>query len=217
MPLSIHIRNDPFWFENGMVVFPQAGGPCWIIDPGFPPQPQQMADLVKDQRLQPEAIMLTHGHADHIGGLDAVRSLLGPVPVYLGRPEWGALSDPRDNLSVLGGMPVTTAVSDPRDLAPGMILKLGDLEWRVLDVSGHSPGGRALYCAEENVVIVGDALFAGGVGRTDFPHSDAGRLLRNLRESLMTLPDATRVYPGHGPHTTIGHERLSNPYIVHGW
>jgi glyoxylase-like metal-dependent hydrolase (beta-lactamase superfamily II) len=89
--------------------------------------------------------------------------------------------------------------------------------WRILDVAGHSPGGRALYCAEERVAIVGDALFQGSVGRVDFHNSDGEMLLKNIRGNLMTLPDDTRVFSGHGPATTIGRERNTNPYILHGF
>jgi len=86
----------------------------------------------------------------------------------------------------------------------------------VLDVSGHSPGGRALYCQSANVVIVGDALFAGSVGRVDFHHSDGNKLMQNIRQNLMTLPDQTRVLSGHGAETTIGSERATNPFVIHG-
>jgi glyoxylase-like metal-dependent hydrolase (beta-lactamase superfamily II) len=89
--------------------------------------------------------------------------------------------------------------------------------WNILDVSGHSPGGRAFYGAALNIAFVGDALFAGSVGRVDFPHSDGERLLRNIQANLMTLPDATRVLSGHGPETTIGRERRTNPYVLHGF
>lgn len=213
--LTIHITNDPTYQENGYTVH-FGGGPCWIIDPGLPPQGEQIVEYVRACELEPAAIVLTHAHADHIAGIDEVRAEFKQLPVYLAQQEWAALTDPMENLSGMMGPGFTTNVSDPIDLAHGDTLKLGDSTWEIFDVSGHSPGGRALYCASLGMVIVGDALFAGSVGRVDFPHSNGDQLMRNIHEHLMTLPDQTRVLSGHGPETTIGHERSTNPFILHG-
>ncbi len=214
--LQIHVTNDDMFMENGYTVFLRDGGPCWIIDPGFPPQPGEITGLVKRHSLRPDAIVLTHAHADHIAGVDAVREQFGELPVYLAREEWPALSDARHNLSAFMGDGIVTRVRDPKDLPHGGSIELDGTTWKLFDVSGHSPGGRALYCAEHGVVIVGDALFAGSVGRVDFPHSDGARLMRNIHAHLMTLPDNTRVLSGHGPETTIGRERTTNPFVLHG-
>lgn len=214
--LQIHITNDPMYMENGYTVFLRDGGPCWIIDPGFPPQPEEIARCVRKHSLGPAAIVLTHAHADHIAGIDEVRKQLGELPVYLAREEWPALTDPRHNLSAYLGEGIVTGVHNPLDLPDGGSLELDGTTWKLLDVSGHSPGGRALYCAELGVAIVGDALFAGSVGRVDFPHSDGARLMRNIQRNLMSLPDDTRVLSGHGPETTISRERTTNPFILHG-
>jgi hydroxyacylglutathione hydrolase len=214
--LRIHITNDQVYVENGYTIHLRDGGPCWIIDPGPPPQAAAIAKYVRDKKLSPEKILLTHGHADHIAGVDEVRDELGPIPVYLGKEEWAALSDPRANLSGLFAQGFKTKVTDPVDLSPGDTLSLEDTTWKVLDVSGHSPGGRALYSEDLGIVIVGDALFMGSVGRVDFPNSSGERLMRNIHENLMSLPDETRVLSGHGPETTIGIERTSNPFVVHG-
>ncbi len=90
---------------------------------------------------------------------------------------------------------------------------MGPFTWQVLDAAGHSPGGVAYYCAVAEVVLVGDALFAGSIGRTDIPGASESRLLKNIRDNLMSLPDGTRVLSGHGPATTIGEERRSNPFL----
>ncbi len=215
--LRIYITNDPTYMENGYTVYFGAGGPCWIIDPGLPPQAGQIVRHVRQESLEPAAILLTHAHADHIAGIDEVRDNLGPLPVYLAKEEWPALTDPMENLSASMGAGLATQVHDPLDLPPGHTLELDSTRWEVRDTSGHSPGGRSIYCKELGIVFVGDALFAGSVGRVDFPHSDGERLLRNIREQLMTLPDETRVISGHGPETTIGRERTTNPFILHGF
>jgi hydroxyacylglutathione hydrolase len=214
--LNIYITNDPTYVENGYTIHLRNGGPCWIIDPGLPPQARKIVEYVQSRKLDPVAIVLTHAHADHIAGIDKVREQLGPLPVYLARQEWAALTDPMENLSGLMGPGLVTQVTDPKDLQHGDVLELDSLRWKVLDVSGHSPGGRALYCAELGTVIVGDALFQGSVGRVDFPHSNGDQLMRKIHENLMTLPDETRVLSGHGPETTIARERLTNPFVLHG-
>lgn len=214
--LQIHITNDPMYMENGCTIYLREGGPCWIIDPGLPPQAGQIVRHVREKSLTPAAIVLTHAHADHIGGIDEVRDNLGEIPVYLAKEEWAALLDPMENLSARMASGIATNVTDPRDLQPGETLDLDGSRWEILDTSGHSPGGRSLYCRELGIAFVGDALFAGSVGRVDFPHSDGDRLIRNIREQLMTLPDETRILSGHGPETTVGRERRTNPFIVHG-
>ncbi len=214
--LQIHITNDPTYMENGCTVYLRESGLCWIIDPGLPPQASQIVAFVREKSLHPEAVVLTHGHMDHIAGIDVVRDHLGPLPVHLAKVEWAALLDPTENLSCIAGPGLATKVTDPKDLPPGETIELDGTTWQILDTSGHSPGGRTLYCAQLGIAFVGDALFAGSVGRVDFPHSDGERLMRNLREQLMSLPDETRVVCGHGPETTIGRERTGNPFILHG-
>ena len=213
----IHITNDPMYMENGYTVYLREGGPCWIIDPGLPPQAKQIIRHVRQHALTPAVIVLTHAHADHIGGIDEVRDALGLIPVHLAREEWAALTDPMENLSGLMGPGLVTQVDDPVDLPAHGTIELDGSRWRILDTCGHSPGGRTLYCADSKIAFVGDALFAGSVGRVDFPNSDGAKLMRNIQENLMALPDDTRVLSGHGPETTIGRERRTNPYVLHGF
>ena len=215
--LHAYVTNDPTYMENGYTVHLREGGPCWIIDAGLPPQAKEIVEYVAEHNLEPVAVVLTHAHADHIAGIDKVRDALGPLPVYLAREEWAALSDPMENLSGLMGPGFVTNVSDPLDLPHGGTLELDGTTWKVLDVSGHSPGGRALYCADLGTAFVGDALFLGSVGRVDFPHSNGAQLMKNIHANLMSLPDETVVRSGHGPETTIGHERATNPYVLHGF
>jgi glyoxylase-like metal-dependent hydrolase (beta-lactamase superfamily II) len=200
--LRIEIFNDSFFAENGMLVWLDGQPECWIIDPGFPPQPEEILAALRRSGLTSPTIVLTHAHADHIAGITPLRGALPDVPIVAPRDEARLLTDANENLSAPLGMPVTAPPAD-RLIAPGQTLTLGPSQWIALDVSGHSPGGLAYHCSELRVAFVGDALFAEGIGRTDFPHSDHPRLIRNIRDHLLTLPHETRLYPGHGPPATI--------------
>jgi glyoxylase-like metal-dependent hydrolase (beta-lactamase superfamily II) len=213
----IHVTNDPSFMENGYVVHFRDNGPCWIIDPGLPPQASRILDYLRDHHLAPDAIVLTHAHADHIAGVDPLLEAIGDLPIYLARDEWIMLTDANENLSGPMGMPITVhKAKDIRDLPVGGVIELDETTWQIGDVSGHSPGGRSLYSAEHGLVFVGDALFAGSVGRVDFHHSNGDQLMTNIRETLLALPDDTRVLSGHGSETTIGAERRTNPFILGG-
>ncbi len=199
--------------QNARVVSVGEDGACWLVDPGLPPATRQMLDHVAARGLRPEAVMLTHAHSDHIAGVPEVLEAHPDLPVWLATAEWSYLEDPMNNLSAMIGLALSFSVPRLEDLAPGKELTLGSTTWSVIDTGGHSPGGRTLYCPGEGVAIVGDSLFSGGIGRYDFPHSDGRLLLANIREHLLTLPDETRVFCGHGPDTTIGQERRYNPYV----
>lgn len=214
--LQWHITNDAFYMENGYVFFFQDGGPCWIVDPGLPQQASEMLSFLDVHQLKPEGILLTHAHADHIAGIDEILAARGRLPVYLAESEWPMLPDPRKNLSAGFGVPITAHPDDLRDLPIGGTMDLGTSRWIIGDVAGHSPAGRSLYCVGHGVAIVGDALFAGSIGRVDLPGGDGVRLIRNIRRTLLALPDDTLVLSGHGPETTIGRERATNPFLVHG-
>lgn len=123
------------------------------------------------------------------------------------------LTDPMENLSGQFGANITASDEGVKDLVHGDTLVLDDTTWTVLDTSGHSPGGRTIYCKQLKLAIVGDAIFAGSIGRTDFHHSDHNRLIQNIRDHILTLPDDTTLIPGHGPATTVGAERRSNPFL----
>jgi len=212
--LHVYCTNDPMFAQNGRVIHTDGSPDCAIIDPGLPPIAENAIAYITENDLSPVMLVLTHAHADHFAGLDSLRAAFPDAAVYLGKEEHPFLTDAKMNLSVGIGLPHTASGERILDLAEGAVLRIGTTEWLVLDTSGHSPGGRSIYCAEENTVIVGDALFAGSIGRTDFPHSDHKRLIRNLTENLLTLPDQTRVLCGHGPDTTIGVERGTNPYLT---
>jgi len=211
--LQVETFVEPGFQENAYLLWAAEGGGCWVVDPGLPPQPNHIINFVSRLSLQPAAILLTHGHADHIAGVGPLRRCWPDVPVYIGRPDRGMLGDPQKNLSAWLGVPVTTGVIDALPLEPQRELKLAGVPWQVLDTSGHSPGSRSLHCPSERLVIVGDALFAGSIGRTDLPGGDGQQLVANVRRHLLSLPDQTRVLAGHGPETTIGAERRANPFL----
>ncbi len=215
--IHIHVTNDGVYMENGLTIYLRENGPCWIIDPGLPPQAEEIIDHVRAKSLTCEAIVLTHAHPDHIAGIDEVREALGEMPVYLAKEEWDMLTDPNANLSALMGRSITANVTDPRDLPHGETIELDGSTWKIFNTAGHSPGGRTFYSEKYGIAIVGDALFAGSVGRVDFPHSNGEELMRNIHENLMTLPGETRVISGHGPDTTIDRERTTNPFVLNGF
>lgn len=216
IPLNIKPFVDPTFGENAYVVSVTAGNgrrPGWVIDPGLGRQPDLLLAYAAHHQIVIEKIILTHGHGDHIAGVDAVRDAWPKAELLIGGPDAPMLTDPQLNLSAPFGFDVVVETPVSRHLEPGMELLLGDLKWSVLDTSGHSPGGRSLYCPEAGVVFTGDALFAGSIGRTDFPGSDHRRLIANIRRHLLTLPGDTAVYSGHGPATTVRNEQKSNPYL----
>jgi glyoxylase-like metal-dependent hydrolase (beta-lactamase superfamily II) len=195
---------------NCYLVRRSEGRGCWIFDAGF--EPGELIERVRALGLTPRALLLTHAHADHIAGVSAVVSAFPGTPVWIHREESRWLSEPELNLSAFMGRPVTCPGPD-RGLDEGETLEVAGLSWRVLHVPGHSPGSAAFHCAAAGVAVSGDALFAGSIGRTDFPGCSFEALERSIREKLYTLPGATVILPGHGPSTTIAREKLSNPYV----
>lgn len=183
---------------------------CWIIDASFDPEP--MLARIREQNLTPEALILTHAHIDHIAGLSDIRGAFPDIPVMIHKAEQLWLGNPDLNLSRESGRSMKFAAPN-RLLRGGETLELGGAGFRVFHTPGHSPGGITLYHPDSGVAIVGDTLFAGSIGRFDFPTSDEETLLRSIRETLYELPPETRVLPGHGPETTIGREMHSNPFV----
>lgn len=198
---------------NCMVVTdgpPAPGKECLIVDCGY--EPEALLDAVESQGLVPERVVLTHAHADHIAGLLELHRRLGPVPISMNQEEEDWLSDPMLNLSAALGLSVT-APQPSSFLRAGDTVTIGDVEFEVRETPGHSPGGLSLIHQPSHVAIVGDSLFNGSIGRTDFPGSRFETLAHSIRTQLYTLDPSTKVYPGHGPTTTIGREMKTNPFV----
>lgn len=183
-----------------------------VVDPGF--DPDSILRYLERRTLRLAAILNTHGHADHIAGNAEVKQAHPEAPLIIGAGDAGMLTDADANLSAPFGMPISSPPAD-RLVHDGDRLELAGFSMQVLEIPGHSPGSVVFVCDEFDPPIVfgGDVLFAGSVGRVDFPGGSAESLLGGIRSKLFRLPDATQVYPGHGPVTTIGAERRTNPFV----
>ena len=198
-------------FETNCYIVSGAGSQaCWIIDASF--EPRALIERVRKLGLKPDALILTHAHVDHIAGVDEVVRAFPELRVFIHEAEREWLANPMLNLSAMMDMPVTARGPDGL-IKEGETLSLAGQQWKVSHTPGHSPGGITLYNAAAGVAIVGDTLFAGSIGRTDFPGSDSGTLEKSIRAKLYSLPDETKIYPGHGPESTIGREKRSNPFV----
>lgn len=211
MPLEIEVIVSAPFMENTLIVRRPGRNDCLIVDPGF--EPEAIVDFLERQALTPAAILLTHGHVDHIAGNAALRRAWPDLPILIGAGDAPMLVDPRANLSVLGEVAVTSPPAD-RLLAEGDHVEEAGLELDVLDLPGHSPGHIVYVWRGDSpfVVLGGDVLFQGSIGRCDFPGGDQELLVGGIRKKLFSLPEDTIVYPGHGECTTVGEEKGSNPF-----
>ncbi|MBG0831268.1 MBL fold metallo-hydrolase [Planomonospora sp. ID67723] len=206
---------------NCYVVAPAAGEECVIVDPGQNAV-ADLDDVLREHRLKPVAVLVTHGHIDHMWSVAPVCGARG-VPAWIHPEDRELLSDPGKGLSLttrqqlFGGLTFTEP-DDVRELADGEVLKLAGMELTVDHTPGHTRGSVTfrLPRTEEipDVMFSGDLLFAGSIGRTDLPGGDYPTILRSLAAKCLPLPDDTAVLPGHGPQTTIGRERATNPYLA---
>jgi hydroxyacylglutathione hydrolase len=179
-----------------------------IIDPGD--FAENIIEAVRADGLNVRAIVDTHGHADHIGANGRLKTESG-CPIMIHESDAPYLSDPNLNLSAMFGESEPLSPPADRLLRDGDEILVGGLVFRVIHTPGHTPGGICLLLGD--VLFAGDTLFAGSIGRTDFPNGSHEQLIHSIRERLLSLPDDVVVYSGHGPETTIGIERASNPFL----
>lgn len=197
--------------ENSYVVWKDDEEECFVVDPGF--EPNLLLNKIDELDLKVTAILNTHGHVDHIAGNAAMKERFPEAPLIIGAGDERMLTDPFLNLSALGGVSVVSPAADYL-VHHGQTLEVLGINWEVREIPGHSPGHVVFIWHEGNPPIVfgGDVLFAGSIGRPDFPGGDGRLLVRGIKEKLYNLPEQTIVYTGHGSPTTIGEEKASNPF-----
>lgn len=191
---------------------------CLVIDPGL--DPDAILHYLDERRLTPAAILNTHGHADHIAGNAAIKERWPDCPLAIGRGDAPKLTDARLNLSAQFGLPVTSPPADVL-LDDGQRYSAAGFDLDVYEIPGHSIGHVVFVWRSHQppYVFGGDVLFAGGIGRYDFPDGSLSALASGIHAKLFTLPDDTIVLSGHGPPTSIGEEKETNPYVGRpsGW
>ena len=204
---------------NCWVVAAAAGEQCIVIDPGIGVT-GQLDEVIAEHRLHPVAVLLTHGHFDHTFSVLPVCQARD-VPAYIHPADRGQLADPWSGVGMPVGTPLFGSLTfaepdDVRELAARDKISLAGLDFAVTHAPGHSKGSVVfgLTGADEPIVFSGDVLFAGSIGRTDLPGGSMAEMEASLREVILPMEDTTVVHPGHGPSTSIGRERKTNPFLV---
>lgn len=205
------IVSTPFE-ENTYIAQLPASTTCMVVDPGF--EPDKIIDYIERRGLTPAAILITHGHSDHIAGNEAIKNRWPDCRLVIGVDEAAKLTDPKLNLSAMFGYKLISPPADT-EVQDGEVFNAAGIRLKACQISGHSIG-HVVYILEEfdpKIVFVGDVIFAGSIGRTDFPDGNFDHLAKGIRTVLYTLPDATVLLPGHGPSTTVGEEKRNNPFV----
>jgi len=212
--MIIETRAVAPFFKNGFVLACEETGEAVLIDPGD--EVEELLALARDRSFSLRHILLTHAHVDHITGVGIAQAAL-KVPVHLHRDDL-FLYDNAVQQGAMFGLRVTAQPKVDAFYAPGEVITFGAYETRPLHTPGHCPGGVCLQVSKADAgggtLFVGDTLFAGSIGRTDLPGGDYDTLIRSIRTVLFAFSDDTVVYPGHGPATTIGQERRTNPFLL---
>jgi hydroxyacylglutathione hydrolase len=201
--------------ETNCYVLSRDGKGAMIVDPGG--EPERIVAWLNDNKLVPEWIVCTHGHADHLGANKFLKDTFPHLRIAIGVLDAPCLVSAIKNMSVLMGYWVKSPAADLK-LNDGDRFTFQDLEFEVILVPGHTPGGICLFTRwpgneDESVLFSGDVLFSGAIGRSDIPGGNAAVLVKTIRERLLTLPGQTVVYPGHGRATTIDIETKRNPWV----
>ena len=193
---------------NCYIVGDEAKNEWAVIDPGG--DAEKILEVIKEKKVRVKFIINTHGHPDHTEACTEVKQGTG-APLYIHKADATFLSGTFNQLARLTGIKASSFKPD-HFLNDGDTLSLGDISFKVLHTPGHTRGGICLFF--DNVLFSGDTLFAGSIGRTDLPGGSLSTLLNSVREKLFCFPDSVVVYPGHGPQTTIGQEKSSNPFLT---
>jgi hydroxyacylglutathione hydrolase len=197
---------------NCSVIGDETSHEAMVIDPGD--DVQEVLDLIRKHNLQVKQIVITHAHIDHVGGAMKLRTATG-APILLNQNDY-ALLKMLDAQAAWIGMPSPGKVDIDRSVTTGETVSAGSLTADILHTPGHTEGSICLYFAADKKLIAGDTLFAGSIGRTDLPGGSMQKILHSLHDTVLALPDDTLVVPGHGPLTTIGEERETNPFLTKG-
>ena len=197
---------------NCSIVGDETSREAMVIDPGA--DVEDVLEIVRKHNLRVKQIVITHAHIDHIGGAMKLRETTG-APILLNQNDY-ALLKMLDMQAAWCRMQYTGPVSIDQSIGNGETVSAGALQAGVLHTPGHTEGSICLYFPAEKKLIAGDTLFAGSIGRTDLPGGSMQKILRSLHSTVLALPDETIVVPGHGPLTSIGEERESNPFLVTG-
>lgn len=209
------IVQVPAWLAetNAYILAEEGGGQAIVVD--APPDPEAIGAVLVQHDLTLSAVMLTHGHIDHTGGSGELARATG-ASVYVHPDDDFLTLHPVEQLRAMFGMTPPGVYDVPEKfeaLGDGDLLRLAGLGFEVRHTPGHTPGHCCFYLEQEETLFSGDQLFAGSIGRTDFPYGSHQALMASMAAKVMVLPDATRVLPGHGPETTIGRERTGNPFL----
>ncbi|MBK8452665.1 MAG: MBL fold metallo-hydrolase [Thiofilum sp.] len=196
--------------QNCSIVWNEATQHCALVDPGG--DVPKLIRAITERNLIPQAVWLTHGHMDHVGGARAIADHYH-IPIMGPQEDDAFWLDALPIQAQRFGLPHAEALKPDQWLKHGDTLKLDHYSFEVRHTPGHTPGHVVLYSSDLQTVFVGDVLFAGSIGRTDFPRGNHQQLLDSIRSQLFVLNDEIEVVPGHGPNTTIGHERAYNPYF----
>lgn len=210
MNLRIQTFIAPGFAQNGYVAWRDGAGTAVCIDPGA--AAGDMLRLLEHERLTLGAVLLTHAHLDHIEGVAAVVRATGAA-VHM-HPGDTLLYRHVGEQARQFGLRVEEQPPVDHALSHGQVLEVGDVSYEVRHAPGHSPGHVILYVADAGCAFVGDVVFQGSIGRTDLPGGDYGQLIHSIREQVLTLPEDTQLLSGHGPPTTVGHERATNPFLI---
>jgi glyoxylase-like metal-dependent hydrolase (beta-lactamase superfamily II) len=198
--------------EQTYIVHQKGNNDCLVIDPGL--DDGAIAETLQRSRLNPVAVLITHGHGDHIAGIPVVKSLSPSCKVYAGELDNEKLTDAHKNLSASFGFDLTVGTADVL-LRDGAVLELAGIRIEVRHVPGHSKGHVVYYIAAEpkGLLFSGDVIFRGSIGRSDFPDGDPAVQIPAIEKQILSLPDSTVIYPGHGATTTVGEEKRTNPFL----